>query len=590
MIHIPNVIFRPLFYTIFAVLVIVCSLYVFYKRRVIISDFKSILSKSTVIELYNDLRSLKGERWSLILILLLGTFLRFWNLANWVPIFVDEGAWGIWGKAVYENFALDDFRWLFITYRFAGKPALVAILYALSFNIFGFNLFAIRVVSAIAGFLTVFFVYKLGQILYGSKVGLVSGLIFAIIPYDIYYSRLALQDPVVSCLIAGAILCYSYGFKNDNTFSILLGGVVFGLALDAKQLGLKIGIIIIFYLLLTKDIRSYLKKAPLWISSILAAIFHYPFIYFAARRDFNLYTTYLTKGKAFSGVISINTTTTTTISSTTIKTAAQTSSDLISRALNLPTILSDQLAWMLNMFTISIFILFIAGIGLLLSRKRAIDLLPVIWIMVELFTSWVPHNHATGYILSIVPPATLTAGISLTFLSEKVPEIIKYKKIGVNIPNSVISLAIISICVSYTLFFSCTLIFTPREAQIHSDFKKITDSRWSGYGWQESIDYLQQENYSADTVIFPMPRWGFEFIAKDLYPRIYGSGYITDYFNGAELSRYLIEDNTCVFLIRRYTPDKYKDFASLVEIFPDIRLVKIIEVYEIPEVYIFVKS
>ncbi|MFX1519280.1 MAG: ArnT family glycosyltransferase [Promethearchaeota archaeon] len=575
---------KLILYTIFAVLVFVSCLYCFYKRRVLISEFKSSFSTSLIIEVYNDLRSLNFERWSLIVILLLGAFLRLWNLANWVPIFVDEGAWGIWGEAVHDGFALDDFRWLFITYRFAGKPALVAILYALSYNIFGVNLFAIRVVSAISGIFTVFFVYKLGQILFGRKVGLVSALIFAIIPYDIYFSRLALQDPVVSCFITGAILCYSFGFKKDNTLSILLGGVLFGLAVDAKQLGLKVGIIIILYLLLTKDIRSYLKKTPFWISSILAVIFHYPFLYFAALRDFSLYTTYLTRGgDSVSG-------TTTTSNATATGTASQTSSGLISRVFTMPTILSDQLAWFLNMFTISIFILAIIGIGLLFSRKKTIELLPVIWILVELFTSWIPHQHATGYILSIVPPASITAGVSLTFLSKKVPEIINDKGMRVNIPSSVISLAIISFCVSYTLFFSCTLIFTPREAQIHSDFKTITDSRWSGYGWKESIEYLQQENYSADTVIFPMPKWGFEFIAKDLYPRIYGSGYINDYFNGAELSRYLIEDNTCVFLIRRYAPERYKAFDALVEIFPEITLVKIIEVYEIPEVYIFVKS
>uniref|UniRef100_UPI00257AE2C1 ArnT family glycosyltransferase n=1 Tax=Candidatus Borrarchaeum sp. TaxID=2846742 RepID=UPI00257AE2C1 len=307
--QIPSEILKPMLYTIFALLVFVSSLYVFYKRRVIFSDFKSILSKSSVIEFYSDLKSLKIERWSLILILVLGAVLRLWNLANWVPIFVDEGAWGIWGKAVYNEFAFDDFRWLFITYRFAGKPALVAILYALSFNLFGINLFAIRVVSAISGILTVYFVYKLGQLLFGSKVGLVSGLIFAIIPYDIYYSRLALQDPVVSCFITGAILCYSYGFKEDNIISILLGGVLFGLAVDAKQLGLKVGIVIILYLLLSKDIRSHLKKAPFWISSILAIIFHYPFLYFAALRDFSLYTAYLMKDRASSGIISITSTT-----------------------------------------------------------------------------------------------------------------------------------------------------------------------------------------------------------------------------------------------------------------------------------------
>ena len=88
-----------------------------------------------------------------------------------------------------------------------------------------------------------------------------------------------------------------------------------------------------------------------------------------------------------------------------------------------------------------------------------------------------------------------------------------------------------------------------------------------------------------------MPKQGFEFTAKsrNAYTRIYGIGYIRDYFNGAEFSRYLIEDNLCVFLIRRYNSVHYQDFDALREIFPEITLVKIIEVYEIPEVYIFVK-
>ncbi len=563
---------KLILYLIFALLVFVCSVYFFYKRRVIASDFKSIVSKSSIINYIYDLRSLNVERWSVILILIVGIFFRLWQLATWVPVYIDEATWGLWSEIIQRSFALDDFRWLLLTTRMAGKPPLVAILFALSFNIFGVNLFAIRVVSAFASVLSILFVYKLGRTLFGTKVGLISALMHSIIPYDVFFSRLAFQDSVVSSLITGSILCYTYGFKRNNDLSTLLGGVLFGFAIDAKPLGLKIAIILFFYLLLSKNIRDNLKKTSIWMSFILTTIIYYPFLYYSAVRRFGPSTHYLTWGGSSETQTS------------------EISSSMFSRLLNMPTILYDQFSWMLSMFTISAFILVFIGIGTLFLRKKKIELLPLIWISTELLTEWIPYTHRAAYILSIVPPACLVAGVGITLILDKFDEILIDTRIHMKIPSSVISLSLIALCFSYTAFFSCAMIFNPRET-LPEGFRMVIDGRFSGIGWEETLEYLQQENYPADTVIFPMPKQGFEFIAKsrNVYPRIFGVGYIRDYFNGAEFSKYLIEDNTCLFLIRRYNPVHYQDFDALVEIFPEITLVKIIEVYGIPEVYIFIK-
>jgi len=563
---------KLILYIVFALLVFLSCVYLFYKRRVIASDFNSIVSKSSIISYLYDLKSLNVERWSLILILILGIFFRLWKLATWVPVYIDEATWGLWGEIIHRTFALDDFRWLLLTIRMSGKPPLVAILFALSFNIFGVNLFAIRVVSASASVLSILFVYKLGRTLFGTKAGLISALILSIIPYDVFFSRLAFQEPVVSSLITGSILCYTYGFKRNNNLSILLGGVLFGLAIDAKQLGLKIVIIVFLYLLLQKEIRTHLKNTSIWMSFILTTIMYYPFLYYSALRRFAPSTQYLIRGDPSE------------------TSTSEISSNVFSRLLDMPTILYDHFSWMLSMFTISAFILVFIGIGTLFLRKKKIELLPLIWISTELLTEWIPYTHRAAYILSIVPPACLVAGVGLTLLLDKFDEILIDTQMHMKIPSSVISLSLIALCFSYTAFFSCAMIFTPRET-LPEGFRMVIDGRWSGSGWEETIEYLQQENYSADTVIFPMPKQGFEFTAKsrNAYTNIYGIGYIRDYFNGAEFSRYLIEDNLCVFLIRRYNSVHYQDFDALREIFPEITLVKIIEVYEIPEVYIFVK-
>ena len=69
-----------------------------------------------------------------------------------------------------------------------NPPLLFTVLYALQ-KLFGPDPFVLRIFSAITGTLAVFVLYKLGELFFGRRVGLISALLLTIAPLHIFHSR-----------------------------------------------------------------------------------------------------------------------------------------------------------------------------------------------------------------------------------------------------------------------------------------------------------------------------------------------------------------------------------------------------------------
>lgn len=176
-----------------------------------------------------------GNRFSLILVILLATFLRFWQLGINPPSLTwDEASWG------YNAYSLgidgrDEFgRFLPIDYleSFGDfKPPAYAYLSIIPVKIFGLNEFAVRFPSAVLGVLTVLLTYFLTKrIFWNSKYNklyaLFSSLFLAISSWHIMLSRAAFEANVATFFIVCGIWLFLKGMQ-EKKWHIVFSAISF---------------------------------------------------------------------------------------------------------------------------------------------------------------------------------------------------------------------------------------------------------------------------------------------------------------------------------------------------------------------------
>jgi 4-amino-4-deoxy-L-arabinose transferase-like glycosyltransferase len=148
-------------------------------------------------------------------------------------------------------------HWGWPSFTMWDQPPLFEYMLALVTVIGGASLDTLRWVSVIMGSLAVVAGYYLAKSLYGRIAGCVSAVAIAFDPFQILYSKQAYIESTVITLILFALLFFWSGVvKNRNLKVAALGGVLFGLALDAKYITLVMTVAMFVFLVL------YGKKIP----------------------------------------------------------------------------------------------------------------------------------------------------------------------------------------------------------------------------------------------------------------------------------------------------------------------------------------
>src|SRR5262249_32402983 len=129
-----------------------------------------------------------------VLLLFIGFIaLRLFNLTG-LPIFNDEAIYLDWG-----------WRMLLILHDpfyslYDAKPPLVLLLFGVAQTIFTSQLFAGRFVSVLFGLGTVDGLYLVGKHLGGKHLGLLSALLYVVIPLFTFFDRQALLESALCCV------------------------------------------------------------------------------------------------------------------------------------------------------------------------------------------------------------------------------------------------------------------------------------------------------------------------------------------------------------------------------------------------------
>ncbi len=198
----------------------------------------------------------------IVLLLLLGAFLRLWRLEDYPAGFhVDEAgmAYDAFCLANYGTDRFLNFHPVYLINYGGGQSAGYAYLCALFFRLFGISLTTMRLPAALAGIGVIWIGSRLSRIMFGQKVSAVTTLLITICPYFITASRVALDcDLLLFCSMLALYLFIRAQETQKNRW-YLVSGITFGLCLYTYSLSwiiLPVFFVLLFpYLLISRHIR-----------------------------------------------------------------------------------------------------------------------------------------------------------------------------------------------------------------------------------------------------------------------------------------------------------------------------------------------
>lgn len=174
---------------------------------------------------------MENKKLSLLILLIFGLAfaLRTINLGLW-PIFVDESIYVRWAQVMRAESTL---RFLPLS---DGKQPLYMWILMPVLKFISDPLLAGRLLSAVFGVLGVLGVGFLTQLLFKNKrLSLISMLIYAVVPYGVLFSRMALVDTMLTTFIIWGVGFFVLSLEKQRLDFAMFSGFAFGFAWLTKS-------------------------------------------------------------------------------------------------------------------------------------------------------------------------------------------------------------------------------------------------------------------------------------------------------------------------------------------------------------------
>lgn len=163
-------------------------------------------------------------RWEIALVvavLLLAAFFRLWRLLTFPPgLWYDEGVNAADAVSLIDH---DHIRLWFNTVF--GRSTLYLYLLAVSFKLFGYSLFAIRIVPAVAGLTAVAIFYPLARRFMPVAPALVATALFAVSRWAVVFSRISWEASIQPVLEVASIYFLIRGIDTRSKRAFALAGI-----------------------------------------------------------------------------------------------------------------------------------------------------------------------------------------------------------------------------------------------------------------------------------------------------------------------------------------------------------------------------
>jgi|GEM_PF-1623917 len=163
--------------------------------------------------------------WPLALITVVAFVLRFWQLDIGMRFLVDERSF-IDGTREIRLYPFTGLLQPFSS--ISAFPYVFPYFQTVSFGIFGNNLFALRIPSAVLGTLGIPAIYFLARTLFDRKVALLAALILATFPPHLQFSRIAICEIASPFFATIGFALLARGMQKGDRRDFVISGVMFG--------------------------------------------------------------------------------------------------------------------------------------------------------------------------------------------------------------------------------------------------------------------------------------------------------------------------------------------------------------------------
>ena len=415
-----------------------------------------------------------GWRWIIIfgpVIFLVFFLLRLINLTI-LPIFADEAIYIRWAQVMKSEPTL---RFLPLS---DGKQPLFMWLIIPFLKIFSDPLLAGRFLSVLAGLGSLGGIAMVSWLLFKEKkIVLMSTLFYAIVPFFIFFDRLALVDSLLAMfglwLAVGSLLLIDY----QRWDLAMITGMILAGALLTKSPAIFFALLLPIALLFLPKSKSRLTKNNfLRILALWGVVWVF---------GFGIYNFLLRLGPGFQMIAIRN------------KDYVFTLKEVLSHPFDpLKPHLGDLANWLPNLLTWPIFLLGILGIFWGLKKRFKESLFLVIWFIVPLFVQVVFAKVFTPrYILFTIWPLIIFASFSLIWLFSQ----LKHLKSRLTItPLQWVVPVSLLILMLPALRYDWLLLTNPEKAPLPRNLRSGHLEEWTaGQGLKESAEFFKEKARSS---------------------------------------------------------------------------------------------
>ncbi len=237
----------------------------------------------------NKTKSLLEKK--LVMVIFVATIMAIGFLVRTYKIHNPIADWHSWRQAdtaaVSRNFIKDGFNPFYPQYdalnplNETGQPnphryffaefPLYNILTYFVYLKFGVHEEYARLISIFFATITIPFLYFLVSEYSSKRVAIISAIVFAILPYNIYYGRVIMADPMYICFSVATLYFVSKWLSKDSILFMTLAGISGAIAVLAKPYALVL-IIPVLYLFYKKWGIKTVSKAAVYAFLLLVAV------------------------------------------------------------------------------------------------------------------------------------------------------------------------------------------------------------------------------------------------------------------------------------------------------------------------------
>lgn len=354
-----------------------------------------------------------------------------------------------------------------------GKTPLFMWIMIPLFKIFQDPLFAGRFLSVLSGLSTLIGIFLLSWKFFNPLTGLWAAFLYAIVPYTLFFDRMALVDSMLSAFTLWSLLFALLLVQNLRLDLAMILGYFLGGALLTKTPAMFNLLVLPFSILAFnfKKFRSisFAKLLFYWIVAIVIAMGMYNILRLGSNFQ-------MLSARNADYVFS--------------------PSDLQGRPLDpfLPH-LGDMIEWGRFLTTWPVIFMIGLGIGFMLYRKHRAGIAVLLWLLIPVLVQMAFLKTFTArYLLSAVVPLLVLAGYGLT----QVIESLKFSK-KINFMGIFVIALVVSITPLYTDYM---LLTKPEDAKLPKNERRGYFEDWTaGYGFPKIAEFLIEKKKTGKVVV-----------------------------------------------------------------------------------------